>query len=579
VLYLAEVKKQSKGFMGGSETKLKLLAFQRQDRSWAAVSGEESIAAEEATIFNEGALVFCELTMNRQIQGELEPAAGKLINILQHFSRLLEKSKKQEEEIEQWRESLTYQSEELSRREMEMDSRIEQFEQMGSELEQLESDRQEVDRNRETISQLREELERKQQELEGAWEQLRGEQQSLQNQKAQSLDREQITRLEAIIQALTASIPTGEVAANVDLGLQAVNQQQECLQKYWQDFETQKKLWQQKQTEANSQEEAFKAIEGEWQSLKQALDHSKTQLQVQQKVLSSKQKLLQVIQEQYQHQEDLKDSIARLGVASGDGAQDRKVDLQALENMPLGELQGIVQNLQTDLEKVVNFVNEQEEELTWQGKAVEELQEKLTLASEYDRIDLETELAEEQERKSMLDEALLGQRRSLRERQEVLLQHIRVLRRRQGILDTEVENMKVTLDPILLRLKRESAQMEEKKQKFSLEVEQLQAEIIRLQETIEQQNSTCEAKLTQSQSQEAAWRQSQQELNSLQAKVKAYEEVLQPIQDAFDRVRNHLEGLSSLQAKLDGANSPQQAIVDLQQIVTNWSNAPEMATA
>ncbi len=576
MLYLAEVKKQSKGFMGGSETKLKLLAFQRQDRSWAPVSGEETIVADEATNFNEGALVFCELGVNRQIQGDLEAGAGKLINILQHFSRLLEKSKKQEEEIEQWRESLTYQSEELSRREMEMDARIEQFEQMDEELEKLECDRQEISQNRETVTKLREEFERKQKELEGAWEQLQGEQQSLRNKKAQSLDREQIAKLESIIQSLTASLPTGKIAENIHLGLQALTQQQESLQNSWQYFEQQKQLAQQKQTETSTQEEAFKASDRELQTLKLSLEEAKTQLQVQQKVLGGKQKLVQVIQEYYQHQEDLKDSIARLGLASGDGNIDRKVDLQALENMPLGELQGIVQHLQNDLEKVVNFVNEQEEELTWESKAVEELQEKLTLVSDYERINLETELSEEQERKRMLNEALMGQRRSLRERQEVLLQHIRVLRRRQGILDTEVENMKVTLDPILVRLKRDSAQTEEKKEKLSLDIEQIQAEISELEQTIERQNATFEAKSLQLQSLEVTWQQLKQELDSIQAKVAVYEAILQPLQDAVDRVRTHLEGLNGLN---EGGMSPQQAIVDLQQMLTDWASSPEMATA
>jgi chromosome segregation ATPase len=576
VLYLAEVKKQSKGFMGGSETKLKLLAFQRQDRSWVAVTGDETIVSEEAASFNDSALVFCELTTNRQIQGELEAAAGKLINIFQHFSRLLEKSKKQEEEIEQWRESLTYQSEELSRREMEMDARIEQFEQMGSELEKLDRDRQEISQNRETVVQLRDEFERKQQELEGAWEQLRGEQQNLQNKKSQSLDREQVARLESIVQILTASLSTGE-SASVNQSLQAFTQQQECLQGYWQDFERQKQLQQQKQAETNSQEEAFKAGERELQSLKVSLDETNTQLQIQRQALVNKQKTLQVVREYYQNQEDLKDSISSLGVASGNTILAQKVDIQALENMPLGELQGIVQNLQTDLEKVVNFVNEQEEELTWQCKAVEELQEKLAQASEYDRISLDAELSEEQERKRMLDEALLGQRRSLRERQEVLLQHIRVLRRRQGILDTEVENMKVTLDPILSRLKRDSAQIDEKKQRLEGEVERLQAEIEGLERTIEQKNEAYQSKLALIQALETTWRQAQQELDNLQTKMKIYEEVLQPIQDAADRLRDSLNGLGG--GGTEGGSSPQEAIAELQKLVSDWSNTPEMAAA
>jgi chromosome segregation ATPase len=140
--------------------------------------------------------------------------------------------------------------------------------------------------------------------------------------------------------------------------------------------------------------------------------------------------------------------------------------------------------------------------------------------------------------------------------------------------------MKVTLDPILVRLKRDSAQTEERKEKLSLDIEQIQAEISELEQAIDQQNTTYESKSLQLQSLESTWRQLQQELDSIQAKIAVYAEILQPLQDAVDRVRTHLEGLNGLQARLnEGGTSPQQAIVDLQQMVADWANSPEMVTA
>ena len=53
-------------------------------------------------------LVMVELTNNRQIQRHYE-AGRSLVNILQTFSNLSKKSKTQEEEIEQWKQSLTFQ--------------------------------------------------------------------------------------------------------------------------------------------------------------------------------------------------------------------------------------------------------------------------------------------------------------------------------------------------------------------------------------------------------------------------------------------------------------------------------------
>ena len=54
-------------------------------------------------------------------------------------------------------------------------------------------------------------------------------------------------------------------------------------------------------------------------------------------------------------------------------------------------------------------------------------------ASEYERLQLETEIAEENDRHIMLNRTLVGQRRNLLEREEVLSQHRAVLLRRQGL--------------------------------------------------------------------------------------------------------------------------------------------------
>ena len=125
MLYLAEIQKQSKGFMGGVETKLKLIACQRNDQSWNLL-GNESITVNEASDFGDGALIIVNLGVNRQLQGKIELASPKIIGVLKNFTRLLEKNQEQEQEINQWKESLSIQSEELSRRQIEMETRLEQ---------------------------------------------------------------------------------------------------------------------------------------------------------------------------------------------------------------------------------------------------------------------------------------------------------------------------------------------------------------------------------------------------------------------------------------------------------------------
>jgi polysaccharide biosynthesis transport protein len=114
------------------------------------------------------------------------------------------------------------------------------------------------------------------------------------------------------------------------------------------------------------------------------------------------------------------------------------VDNPSLENISLDQFQATVVSLQEDWLKSKHFIKEQEEELTVQSQTVREIQEKLHIARqdrrhaarEYQRLSLEIQLVNEEERKRLLDKTLTGQRRRLREKQEILHQHLRILARR-----------------------------------------------------------------------------------------------------------------------------------------------------
>ena len=119
MLYLAEIQKQRGGLLGGGgKSELKLLASQRSDQNWSSVP-DETIVADEASKFNDGALVLVDLSPNRQVQ-RIQEAGRPLVNILQNLSRQVERFKLKEEEIDQWKQSLNLQVQELNRREMEM---------------------------------------------------------------------------------------------------------------------------------------------------------------------------------------------------------------------------------------------------------------------------------------------------------------------------------------------------------------------------------------------------------------------------------------------------------------------------
>jgi chromosome segregation ATPase len=587
VLYLAEVQKQKGGGLlgGGGKTALKLLASQRTDQSWSAVPNDEVVPAEEARNLSEGALVLVKLGGNRQVQGEIEPAGGRLASMLQNFSRLLEKAKSQEEEIEQWKQSLTYQSQELNRREMEMEARLEQMQSMEEDFERLQQQRQELETANEETARLQDEFERSRQELEGAWAQLRGEEQRLEELNAQvqysaGLDENQAAVIQELLERLSGAVaPTEAVREQLNLAFEVINTQQSVLDSQWQELQQQQTEAFGLQAEVDRKGEELHNRKQELQQAQTSLEQAKAELKVQQNALEIKQEAAHMLSLQMRTQNELHSSLARLATTSADVTISQKVDIEALEKMPLGELSEIVQNLQQDLEKVKRFVNDQEEELTFQRQAVDEVQEKIGTASEYDRIRLETELAEEEDRYQMLDETLVGQRRNLREREEILNQHQRVLRRRQGVADSDSpDNQKIDLGPILSQLEAQRQQQEQELQKLESQIDQMRRSINQAEEMIRHQGTEQEAQWVQLQSLEENWQSMRTSAAQLLGKVDLYQETLEPRQDALNELRQRLEVIADALNQIQETGDYQlQAIAELQQMISSLIQSPELA--
>ena len=133
MLYLAAVEKGS-----FRKTTIQLLAKQISDRSWVAVN-DEVLPIEDSAKFNSGMLILAEINANRQVV-KLREASREIVGTLQAFSRILEKSQGQEEEIEQWKQSLTFQSQELNRREVELETREEQLQQLDEQYQSYQTD-------------------------------------------------------------------------------------------------------------------------------------------------------------------------------------------------------------------------------------------------------------------------------------------------------------------------------------------------------------------------------------------------------------------------------------------------------
>ncbi|WP_258556219.1 pilus motility taxis protein HmpF, partial [Fischerella thermalis] len=459
MLYLAEVQKQKGGLLGGGgKTELKLLACQRTDQSWSTGS-EEVIAVEEASKLNDGALVLVELNPQRQVQ-RIQEAGRPLVNILQNFSRQLEKFKLKEEEIDQWKESLTFQAQELNRREIEMETRLEQLQQMEDEFQRLDAEKQEVETCRAEIERLQQEIERNRQELEGAWEHLRGEQRRLEEHQAQLqpptvMDEEQTRVLQELLDQLSSSVaPTEIVRENLHLAFEMVEKQQALLNPHWQQLEQQRILIEKQQAEIERLSQLFSERQNEWQQTQNSLEQQTAQLQVNTTTLHSKQEYVRILKEQLRYQEQLYQQIYSLATNYSDVVPSPEFDLETLEKMPLEELQKIVQDLQEKLNIDSSFVNDQEQELKYKQEAIEEIQQKINQASASERSQLETELADEKDHYQMLNETLVGQRRHLLERQALLKQHKIVLLRRQGQTVAN-EDEKLDLNPVLEQIQKQ----------------------------------------------------------------------------------------------------------------------------
>ncbi|TBR59048.1 hypothetical protein B4U84_24665 [Westiellopsis prolifica IICB1] len=583
MLYLAEVQKQKGGLLGGGgKTELKLLACQRTDQTWSA-GAEEIITAEEASKLNDGALILVELNPQRQVQ-RIQEAGRPLVNILQNFSRQLEKFKLKEEEIDQWKESLTFQAQELNRREIEMETRLEQLQQMEEDFQRLDAEKQEVETSRTDIKKLQQEIEGNRQELEGAWEHLRGEQRRLEEYQAQLhqenvVNEEQSRTFKDLLDRLSSSVvPTEIVRENLHLAFEMVEKQQALLNPYWEQLEQQRRLADEQQAEIEYLSQIFFERQNELHQAQNSLQQQTVDLQKNTVTLNSKQEYFLILEVQLQYQEHLYQKISALSATSGDGISSAEIDIDTLEKMPIEELQKIVQDLQDKLNIDSSFVNDQEQELKHKQQTIEEIQQKINQSSATERSQLETELADEKDHYQMLNETLVGQRRHLIERQALLKQHKIVLMRRQGqSLANVQEDEKLDLNPILEQIQKQRQQQSEILQNLATEIEQIKNSIYQMQENIEQQTQQQSMKREELQTIEQNLLSLRITTAKSQGQLNLYQQALQPIQDTLDGLRHKLQSVSESFAEVQQIGDSQlDAITQIRQVILNLISQPEL---
>ena len=551
--------------MGGVETNLKLIACRDND-SWSVVNNE-SIDTDSSHDFGNGTLVVVNLNKNRQLEGKIELASPKILTILKNFSRLLKKTKDQEQEIEQWRESLAFQGEELSQRQLEMETRLEQVEQMEEEWKQFEQQKQEIIAAKAEAEKIQAEFEAKNAELEGAWSQLRGQQLSIEEQlkQAKVLDPARADEIRQQLEVVkTAIAGCNSLQEKLDASVLATSSQQELLQPHWDNLDRDSQQIQFKSQELDSIAALLSEKQQELSSLESSIALTTEQLAVEKKSLEVKQESTQFLLLQSESQDNM---LQLISGSESDGASS-KIDFDKLENMPLPNLESMVADLKKDLEKVARFVSDQEEELAWQCQAVEELEAKIAESNEFDRLALEQELADEKEAKKMLDQTLIGQRRSLKERHQVLLEHSRVLKRRQGIVDFDFESeiQDIDLTPIKEGLIEQQRQLQQQRQQLASEVARIEQSIRELEAELKSQTARKNELESQISKQKDSWHELNLDLARMQFQINFYQQQLQPLQDALDTINQQILEMK----QVIGANeqdNPYDALENMERII------------
>ncbi len=566
MLYLAEVVQKKGGIMGGGKSELKLLACQRGEQNWSVIAAEEVIAADDASKFSPGTLLLVDLTGNKQVQ-RIQEAGRPIANILQTFSRLQEKIKTKEAEIEQWNESLTYQSQELTRREMEMEARQEELKILEAECQQMDQQRQEFQASRDEVMRQQQELERNRQELEGAWEQLHGQKQQLEEKQAELLGACVLDEAKAqeFYQLLDRLLELGTSSETMQQCHELINYQQSLLSHHWQTLEEQKHSAEQMQQEIDQQAHRITEQWQAWYQAQEALEQARIEMKSQQSVLHNKQEFARSLSAQIQYHADLHQQIQNT-IEGGDTPQ---VNTQALENMSIEELQSIVQTVQREFDQSSQFVHGQEEELRVKEKEIEELKEKIAQASEFDRMSLETELADEQDAYEFLHQTLVGQRRSLKEKEVILRQHKAVLVRRGG---AEPDEEGINFSIVFAQIEAQRQKQSEELQQIEAQIREIENAIQQAQDRVDEQAGEQDAKRNELKQIEGALQAQRVAAAEVAGRVALYQEMLQPIQDSITAIGQHFEVI----AQSSGQHS---AIEEMKGMIANLTQKPEFASA
>ncbi|MDX2271725.1 MAG: pilus motility taxis protein HmpF [Cyanobacteriota bacterium] len=545
MLYLAELSKPTLG-----RPTLLLLAKQVQENVWQGVN-EEPAAVDSQLIqrLKDGQMVLADIASNRQIT-RINEAGKQLVTYLQNFTRLQDKARTQEEEIETWKSSLTFQSQELNRREMELEAQEEELQRLFEKYQSVQEESKILEAKREEIAALEAHIADQQRLIGQQRESLNQQQQELQarlDEAQQSrLSEAEAQQLEGLISQLQAGWRSGgDVGGYVQPVQQQLQQRRQELDHAFDQLNEERNRTQQQQQEADRALQAWLGRRQEWLKARLTLDQALAEVRNQEALRRVRQEQIQKLTEQIQLQEDINryayglvrdyDFItANSGVGSSTKPQEEAISPE--------ELTKVVQNLRRQYDQRSAQVNQQMAELEQNRQSLYELQERLTTASPDERMEIEMDIDYAQSACVALEETLFPQQESLqREYEELVRQEARLAQLKGGTAVAVAAMPTVDIGPML-------AQLNEQKQSHIDEKERLETQLQQLSDALRTQQETL---TLQQEEMEQRWRQLEGEEGSLRGQLQGIAETWGRLQQRQDLLQQERDRLSGWQQQID----------------------------
>jgi chromosome segregation ATPase len=555
VQYLAELQISKAAFGLGGNSSIRLLARNTGENVWQPITNDQTLPIDSsmAKDFKDGQLVIAEVTSSNQVQS-IQDASKKIVNILQAFSRSQDKYKSAEEEVEQWKQSLNFQSQELHRREQELEQKEQELEHLNDRKQEIEELESKFARERSEIEQLRNNIEAERGQFEA---------------KAAALTVDQAEHIKTLISQLSTSFTNPDsLRDRIHSAIDLLNQRQEIITGFWQSLDRLKNEAEKQKSSLNKSTEELNARKNQWQQTQIALADAQAELKAQRGILKLQENNMAMSRVQLDAQIDLyQQTFNAIEEFGGPGSMEvlSPEEESRLQSMSIEELESTITALQSDFNKLANYVSAQEDELAGLEGEIADLQSQVETADQFDRIELESNKDFAEEQYKVLEDSVMGTRVSMEQRLSLLNQQKAVLDRRKGI--TVDSNPVQSLLPLLSQIEAQKNRQEQELRKMESQIEAVRNYTQQQQDVLAKQTQEHQQ---QEQSIRAAEAQQQDQIRvvaELLGQISAQDQLLRPVQDIVDTLRPQLEAAVQDLGAMSNGNSSSQILSDLQSVI------------